>query len=333
VKFIQLFHLALVLFLFVFNSGCARSSAFKKDQTHYKEFPHSYYGSLGQGKSELGQAQMSPTQQIEAFVQPKKRVVVFDFWNNTPVQSEEVGSHASDELKRALHLSRKVIVSEKTETARKTEDFLRGEDIRVDQLVREGRRIGASAAVLGRINRLTFRQRGDDVGILSRRQSFAVAEVELKLFDMMTGRELLAVRRSGQASSSSLLVVHSDEATGQRNRVELAKLALRDAVLQFVPPLISGIDKMLWQGNVAKVAGDKVFINAGRASGLVFGDILIVSSPGEEIYDPQTGAFLGKSRGMQKGTLEVREFVGEDGAMGMIHSGGQFLEGDIVKLY
>jgi hypothetical protein len=82
-----------------------------------------------------------------------------------------------------------------------------------------------------------------------------------------------------------------------------------------------------------KIIGSKVYINAGRKSGINVGDILKVITEGQEIYDPETGALIGVSKGETKGTLEVMDFFGPDGAVTILHSGGTVTEGDFVQLY
>ena len=116
-------------------------------------------------------------------------------------------------------------------------------------------------------------------------------------------------------------------------RAELTHLAVRNAMVPFAPEVMKAIEKMTWQGHIVKVAGNKVYVNAGHASGLISGDILKVLTPGDDVYDPSTGAFLGRSQGQIKGTLEVVDFLGTDGAVTEVHTGGNFQDGDLVQLY
>ncbi len=81
------------------------------------------------------------------------------------------------------------------------------------------------------------------------------------------------------------------------------------------------------------INGDRIFLNVGRISGLQIGDILKVSEEGDEIFDPQTGNYVGKAPGRLKGTLEVVSYFGQDGAISIIHSGAGFRENDRVELY
>jgi len=58
-----------------------------------------------------------------------------------------------------------------------------------------------------------------------------------------------------------------------------------------------------------------------------------VITEGQEIYDPESGAMIGISQGEVKGTLEVVDYVANDGAVCILHSGGSVTEGDFVELY
>jgi hypothetical protein len=305
-------------------AGCQRSAGFKQDQDYTREAPPSYY-SKSSGKT--------TSQRLEAAVQPKKRVVVLNFWNDTPVKQNDIGSFAADELKRGLYVTQRMIIPTDARSDLGTEDFIQGEKVKVAQLIREGRRMNVSVLVIGRVTKVTFRQKGDDVGLLRQKQSFAATDVELKLFDVPGGREIMAAAKSGEASSSAMVAVEDANLESSAYRAELIKLAVRNAIAKLVPEVMKAVEKMTWEGRIAKVAGNKVYINAGRASGLVAGDILKVISPGDDIYDPATGAFLGRSTGQLKGTVEVMDFIGPDGATTEIHTGGNFQEGDVVQLY
>ena len=70
-----------------------------------------------------------------------------------------------------------------------------------------------------------------------------------------------------------------------------------------MPAVLKAIEKLTWQGSIAKIQGNRVYVNAGKASGLVAGDILKVLTQGDDVYDPGTGAYLGRTQGQLKGTL------------------------------
>ena len=79
--------------------------------------------------------------------------------------------------------------------------------------------------------------------------------------------------------------------------------------------------------------GEKIYLNVGRISGVQIGDILKVVEDGSEVYDPEIGYHIGKVSGNTKGTIEVVSYFGQDGAVGVIHSGAGFKENDRVELY
>jgi hypothetical protein len=93
------------------------------------------------------------------------------------------------------------------------------------------------------------------------------------------------------------------------------------------------IDKIDWEGRIALVKADRIYLNAGRLSGLQIGDILKVMEKGEEVYDPETGMLIGRVPGRMKGTVEIVSYFGKDGAIGIIHSGSGFEENDLVEMY
>ena len=100
-----------------------------------------------------------------------------------------------------------------------------------------------------------------------------------------------------------------------------------------VPRILKVASKLDWVGRVARIIGNKIYVNAGRGSGLQIGDVLKVLTEGEEVYDPETGAMIGVSKGEVKGTVEIIDYFGPDGSIGILHSGGSVIEGDFVQLY
>lgn len=313
-----------LLSAFLFLNACARSESYRRDQDYPNDMPKSYYSKPGSSETS--------TQRIESMGQPKKRVAVLAFWNDTPVRGE-LGPFAADELRRNLELTQRVILPLDARSTLETKDFVQGNNIKVAQLMREARRLGVAVIILGRVSRIVFRQKGDEIGVLRQTQSLAGADMELKIFDVTAGREIAAVSRSGEASANGMIAFDKNSLQNTEYRAELSQLALREAVAQATPDVIRAIEKMAWEGRIAQVLGGRIYVNAGRASGLINGDILRVMAPGDELFDPNTGAYLGRTEGSLKGTLEVRDFVGEDGSMAVIHTGSNFKVGDVVRLY
>ncbi len=319
---------ALTLWAAVLILGCARSGQFFKDKDSYEDrgSDNSYYSLPAGGDS-------SPNGAIDRIAQPKKKVLILDFWNDTPIGDQRLGAFAAAELRRELDTRNRVILPETDKLVSVTKDFVDGDQVRVAQLVREGRRVGVSTVVIGRISKILYRSTREEVGILREAKSAVSVDVEMKVFDVIGGREVHDVKRKGFGNYSTMLAFEDEAARSPEAKSELAQSAVSDAISNLVGDTITAMEKMDWQGRIAKIVGNKVYINSGRLSGLLSGDILRVLSPGEEIIDPVTHAFLGRSEGHLKGTLEVSEFVGDDSSMTNVHTGGNFLEGDIVRLY
>ncbi|MFZ9596519.1 MAG: hypothetical protein ACO3A2_10630 [Bdellovibrionia bacterium] len=276
----------------------------------------------------------SPSAPEDSMGQPKKRVLVVDFKNDSPVVSETLGPFMAEELRHALVASEKVMVPEEIKSSFSTADFVQGDQIKVAQLVREGRKLGVAAVMIGRITKIMLRQKGSsDVGLFKEKQFLAAVDVEAKLFDVQSGRELLALARTAEVTSSNLSLFEEQQSGGAGAREELIQGALSQAATHLVSEVVRVLEKMTWQGRIAKVIGNRVYVNAGRSSGLQPGDILKVFSSGEDIYDPGSGAYLGRAKGQIKGTLEVKDYLGADGSVTEIHTGGNFREDDVVQLY
>jgi hypothetical protein len=159
-------------------------------------------------------------------------------------------------------------------------------------------------------------------------------DVEMRIFDAAGEKEVLFDQKSADSTASQVQLFggnEDDNSKGQRE--ELTRQALRTAMLIFAEDTIRAVDKMNWEGRIAKISAGRLYINAGRASGLNIGDILKVMTAGEDVYDPVTGVYLGRGPGQPKGTLEIVDFLGVDGSVATVHSGGGFFESDIVQLY
>ena len=322
----------LVLVLSLVFQGCQSMSTLRSssaDEIPESDLPVGFYS----GKANQNILVDPYSQSVKTSGDPKKRVVVLNFWNASPVKLDFLGPFAADELRRGLAISQRVIFPTDAKTETTTEDYIQGDQVKVGQLVREGRRLGVAVIVIGRVSKIVFRQKGDDVGIFRKKEALAAVEVEYKVFDVQSGREILADSRFGEVVGTSLVVFEDSKIQDPTYRADLIKGALRESIARIIPDVLIAVDKLSWQGRIARVQSDKIFINAGKTTGIMPGDILLVQTQGDDIYDPQSGIYLGQAKGHSKGTLEVVDFLGTDGAIGKIQSGGNFKEGDLVQLY
>src|SRR5690606_26374958 len=103
-----------------------------------------------------------------------------------------------------------------------------------------------------------------------------------------------------------------DRENNLTERRDLLRYGVRIAARKAVPKVLEIARKLDWVGRVAKIVGSRIYLNAGRQSGLQIGDVLKVLTAGQEIYDPETGALIGVSKGEVKGTIEVIDYFGPD---------------------
>lgn len=79
-----------------------------------------------------------------------------------------------------------------------------------------------------------------------------------------------------------------------------------------------------WYGRVVSVDGDRIYINAGKESGLGVGMVLNLYRNGRVIEK------LGYAPGQKIAIVEVRGFVGTDGAFASVREGGKAQVSDLV---
>lgn len=302
--------------------GCARSAKYREEQEYYRS--DSAYANR-KGKA---------TARAQAFGQPKKKIYVMPFQNATPLGGQDLGEFTASELLREIQSRGRAVVPEDIRGNGNSADFFTGDKVRLGPLVREGRRIGVSLVIIGRLKKITYRTKGDEVGVFRSKKAVAAVDLEMRIFDVINAKEVLIDEKSADSSSSHVdLFGSSGEDDPKSQRLELVRMALRAGAEIFAKDTSRALEKLSWEGRIAKVSGTHVYVNAGRATGLGIGDILKVLTVGEEIYDPATGAYMGRARGQPKGTLEVVDYLGTDGAVAVVHSGGNFGENDVVQLY
>ncbi|MBU6155154.1 MAG: hypothetical protein KGP28_12695, partial [Bdellovibrionales bacterium] len=183
-------------------AGCMRGSGYRKDREFYDEAQGGYYQDRDDSSAK--------SDALERLKGPKKKVLLLSFWNDTPVGNEGLGSFVAAELKREFSLGGRILFPEDALVSTVTKDFVDGDRVQVSQLVREGRKYGVSAVILGRISKIQFRQNREEVGILRSAESTVIADLEMKVFDVATGREVGTYPRSAAASSSTRILIDED---------------------------------------------------------------------------------------------------------------------------
>jgi hypothetical protein len=154
--------------------------------------------------------------------------------------------------------------------------------------------------------------------------SMALAKVSVDVYSTETGK---IIRQLSARNPFSLTRERGDIAP------EKAKVKAIDLAIELLADdLLKVILNLDWHARIANIDSGRIFINAGRSSGLEKGDILEVYAPGEQIIDKTTGLPLGKLRGNLKGELEIQEVFSVDASWGKAKNSAAFLPTDLVYL-
>lgn len=255
---------------------------------------------------------------------PLKRAIVEPFENKSAFDDEETVALTREAFVEGLHASERLVLVSPRE--------LRGETL--PERLADARQKGVSVLIRGAILDISSRQSGDHVGLVRQVSLKTTATIELVAYATSSGQELFRQTETATMDSHSTRVAERSQL--QRYAAHnpyLTHQAIRAGFARLMTGLLNSLHKVQWQGRIALIEGERIFVNAGQLSGLRPGDILRVSEAGQEIYDPETGQLLGESPGRIKGTLEVISFFGKDGTVALIHSGSGFQENDLVELY
>jgi hypothetical protein len=264
----------------------------------------------------------------------KKKIALLTLFNESPFGKEDLAIVATEELRRQVSKARDYVIDgEASAMFGSSKEIYAGGGLKLAQLSRKAKLSGVSLVLFGRISHARVRQKADEIGFVRKTKSYAESVVELRVFDVLANKEIFIEKMDGNINDSSFRFFMSKRDAHVDYRRGLLRYSVKVAIRRFIPKLTKLGEKLDWTGRVAKIIGSKIYINAGRRSGINVKDILKVMTEGQEIYDPESGALLGVSKGQVKGTLEIVDYFGPDGAVAILHSGGSVTEGDFVQLY
>lgn len=264
----------------------------------------------------------------------KKKLALLQAFNESPYGGQDLALQVSEELRMELSRTGEFIVDAGGEQIfGSSKEIYAGGGGKLQQLSKRAKVAGINFVVYGRVVDARIREQTDDIGLVRESRAYAEAKVELRVYDVAQQKEIMVKTFQGFANDKTFKVFLTSEEDKLTYRQELLRYAVRVATRRIVPEILDMGAKLDWSGRVAKIVGNRIYLNAGRASGLQVGDILKVMTDSEEIYDPETGALIGTSRGQVKGTVEIVDYFGPDGATAVLHSGGNVAEGDFVMLY
>ena len=264
----------------------------------------------------------------------KKKVVVLKILNESPYGGDDLGVTATEEIRKNLLKSKRYIFDGGLRDRLPTSgELFKGGGVKKSQILKMAKREGVNLVIFGRVISATVRHKNDDVGLLKEVYLLANSKVEVRVIDVESETEVFKKQSESFTEDKSYQFYEITEENQLTFRRELLRKSVKMAITQVVGKLINSTKKNEWSGKVAKILGKKIYVNAGRKSGVKIGDILKVMTRGENIYDPSSGALIGKSKGEVKSTIEIIDFFGVNGSVGVLHSGGSINEGDLIKLY
>ncbi len=266
---------------------------------------------------------------------PRHRILVLPFLDERPDQSSAANEIARQTVIRELLKTRQFVIVSAEDLNQDLKKFLTEEnEYDLNAVARQASSIGVAAVVEGKVLSIRAKRIGDSMGLIRQVKAQVSSQVRIRIYAGKNGKEILNEVRSADSEATTTRVAEKgDLVASLGDDPELIRATIRKAFVGAIGNVIRAVEKLSWEGRVAMVAGERIFINAGRLTGLQMGDILKVTEEGDEVYDPETGKFIGMAPGRLKGTVEVVSYFGKDGTIAVIHSGSGFQENDRVELY
>lgn len=264
---------------------------------------------------------------------PRKRILLLPFLNDSIEKDPAVAKAGRDALVAGLRMTDNFVIIDNTDVPKDLKQFKKDTGYDIDEISKIAAELGVAAIVEGRVIEIKVHKSGDEVGLLRSFKADVYGTVGVRVFSVANHKEVMNEVRSAQSSEKNVRVADTDPHRSLAADPTLIREALVSAFEGMVLPITKAVDKLNWNGKIALVSGDRIYLNAGRLTGLNIGDILRVTEEGTEIFDPDTGVLIGKAPGRLKGTLEVVSYFGKDGCVAVVHSGSGFKENDRVELY
>jgi curli biogenesis system outer membrane secretion channel CsgG len=254
----------------------------------------------------------------------KRKVAILDFENKTPYKEEKIGEAVAKKLSDKLEATQRVLTVDKTVVS----EMLDREDVKFETLTepsvmkRAHQSLGIQAFTLGTVTDLSLlSSKGSETP--EEETTFATIKLEIRLIDASTGNLLKSfIGRSP---------IFGTKETGENSRSKAVLKAIDLSFDDILEGFLRQLDLLEWTTTVAKTEGEKLYINAGKLSGLRIGDTFEVFEPGKEIIHPTTKFSLGWTTGQLKGIITISDLFGVDAAIGKVVQGQGFSPNDVVR--
>jgi hypothetical protein len=263
---------------------------------------------------------------------PRKRVLLLPFINDSIEKDPNVAKTGRAALVSGLRMTDNFVILDNNDVPKDLKQYRKDSGYDMEEISKIAAELGVIAVIEGRVVEIKVRRSGDEVGLIRAVKAEVVATVGVRVYSSANSKEILNEVRTAASESKSHRVADGSKANLAADP-ELIRDSLASAFQGMILPITKAVDKLNWGGKIALVSGDRIYLNAGRITGITIGEILRVTEEGEDIFDPDTGALIGKAPGRMKGTLEVVSYFGKDGCIAVVHSGSGFKENDHVEVY
>lgn len=265
---------------------------------------------------------------------PRKRIMVLPFLDAGDKRPQELRDRARSAFIADLNRTGEVIALDSRELKVDLAKNMQNGQYKLQDIAKEAQALGVSTVLEGKIIDIRIKRKADNVGVVRHLTTAFEVVAQVRVVTGRAGREVFNTIKTVTVEEQGVRVgerVETDKFLA--NNPDMITVIVKDAFLDFTPQVLASLDKVTWEGRIAAINGDRIYLNVGRVSGIQVGDLLKVTEDGDDIYDPESGGHIGRVPGRLKGTLEVISYFGNDGAIAVIHSGSGFRENDRVELY
>lgn len=277
--------------------------------------------------------QLQTGSNVSDYKGPKLRVGVVNFQNKTPSKVLGIGEAAADILGTIMQKTGRFIVIPQQDIEQIMNQQRMGATgaINPDTAAKMGQILGLNAIVTGAITAYSEAEEGSDYLVAKSKKQIARVTVDYRIVDTTTGVQLMA--DSGAGIYEKKVMTALGMGSKASYDTDLRDGALRDALTKAMVNMMQQLESQPWKGKIAKVAGNRVYINAGRKTGLKNGDRLDVYKVGEDIIDPDTHQKLGTTEDKVGQVIIQQNDIGDkaDMSVAVVTSGMGFKQGDVVK--
>jgi len=283
-----------------------------------KNYPQPGQGSLTPATTKQQKNNKPPVPQRNL----KRKILLLAFVNNTGEAVDFVVDAVYLALKKRLVKSDEVIIVERNAM----ENYLKKKGLTLSSLndktvlIHAGEALGIQGFFFGSIDRLLVSHSLSEK--TGKEQSWATIELRINLIDARTA--------SLVASAKGTNNLYKAEAEGTDSRIQAVKSAVEQALKKALPPILKEVRKLPWETRISKIDGERIYIDAGRDTGLMVGDVLSIYQKGVDITIPSTKIIVGIRKGPFLGEIQIVEFFGIDSSIAVVKKGRNFRKGDLV---